>query len=81
MKLASVCLLKLYTLFSLALALKGIAYDQVPVNLLKDGGQQVRIQLLLVPPGVLNLGIIRRIGIRTRKFTGKVTAFHTASLQ
>lgn len=72
--------LKLCSLFSLALALKGIAYDQVPVNLLKDGGQQVRMQLLLVPPGVLNLGIIRRIGISTRTFTGKVTAFHTASL-
>ncbi|XP_025912943.1 maleylacetoacetate isomerase isoform X4 [Apteryx rowi] len=27
----------------IALALKGIAYDQVPVNLLKDGGQQLAI--------------------------------------
>ncbi|POI22401.1 hypothetical protein CIB84_013851, partial [Bambusicola thoracicus] len=34
---------KLCTLFSLALALKGIAYDQVPVNLVKDGGQQLAI--------------------------------------
>ncbi|OXB72019.1 UNVERIFIED_CONTAM: hypothetical protein H355_007830 [Colinus virginianus] len=34
----------------IALALKGIAYDQVPVNLVKDGGQQVRTQLPLVHP-------------------------------
>ncbi|XP_062433992.1 maleylacetoacetate isomerase-like isoform X3 [Rhea pennata] len=27
----------------IALALKGIVYDQVPVNLLKDGGQQIAI--------------------------------------
>jgi len=60
--------------------MKGVAYDMVPVNLLKDGGQQVRIQLPLLSPGLLNLGIIRRIGISTRKFTGKVTELLTASL-
>lgn len=28
--------------FASAFALKGIEYDQVPVNLIKDGGQQVQ---------------------------------------
>lgn len=28
-----------------AFALKGIEYDQVPVNLIKDGGQQVQTHL------------------------------------
>ncbi|NXJ88222.1 MAAI isomerase, partial [Corythaixoides concolor] len=35
----------------IALALKGIAYDVVPVNLLKDGGQQARIRLPLLSAG------------------------------
>lgn len=68
MKLVSVCLSEAVTLFSLALALKGIAYDQVPVNLVKDGGQQVRIQLPLVPPRILNVGeFSRRIGMSTKE--------------
>lgn len=28
--------------FASAFALKGVEYDQVPVNLIKDGGQQVQ---------------------------------------
>lgn len=28
-----------------AFAFKGIAYDQIPVNLIKDGGQQVQYRL------------------------------------
>lgn len=38
--LASLALTPLWSL--LALALKGIDYETVPVNLIKDGGQQVR---------------------------------------
>ncbi|XP_068539211.1 maleylacetoacetate isomerase isoform X2 [Anas acuta] len=34
----------------IALALKGIAYDQVPVNLLKDGGQQLSAEFKAVNP-------------------------------
>ncbi|XP_066854252.1 maleylacetoacetate isomerase isoform X1 [Anser cygnoides] len=34
----------------IALALKGIAYDQVPVNLLKDGGQQFSAEFKAVNP-------------------------------
>ncbi|EMP27313.1 Maleylacetoacetate isomerase, partial [Chelonia mydas] len=34
----------------LALALKGIAYDQEPVNLLKDGGQQFSTEFQVVNP-------------------------------
>ncbi|XP_035184261.1 maleylacetoacetate isomerase isoform X1 [Oxyura jamaicensis] len=34
----------------IALALKGIAYDQVPVNLLKDGGQQLSPEFKAVNP-------------------------------
>lgn len=33
---------KINSLFASAFALKGIEYDQVPVNLIKDGGQQVQ---------------------------------------
>ncbi|NXG30879.1 MAAI isomerase, partial [Dromaius novaehollandiae] len=34
----------------IALALKGIAYDQVPVNLLKDGGQQFSAEFKALNP-------------------------------
>ncbi|XP_019334444.2 maleylacetoacetate isomerase isoform X3 [Alligator mississippiensis] len=34
----------------IALALKGITYDQVPVNLLKDGGQQLAAEFQVVNP-------------------------------
>uniref|UniRef100_A0A8C8R7L6 Maleylacetoacetate isomerase n=1 Tax=Pelusios castaneus TaxID=367368 RepID=A0A8C8R7L6_9SAUR len=34
----------------IALALKGIAYDQIPVNLLKDGGQQFSTEFQAVNP-------------------------------
>ncbi|XP_019407617.1 PREDICTED: maleylacetoacetate isomerase isoform X2 [Crocodylus porosus] len=34
----------------IALALKGITYDQVPVNLLKDGGQQLTAEFQVVNP-------------------------------
>uniref|UniRef100_A0A8V0XMJ1 maleylacetoacetate isomerase n=1 Tax=Gallus gallus TaxID=9031 RepID=A0A8V0XMJ1_CHICK len=34
----------------IALALKGIAYDQVPVNLVKDGGQQFSAEFKAVNP-------------------------------
>ncbi|XP_043404481.1 maleylacetoacetate isomerase isoform X3 [Chelonia mydas] len=34
----------------IALALKGIAYDQEPVNLLKDGGQQFSTEFQVVNP-------------------------------
>lgn len=33
---------KINSFFASAFALKGIEYDQVPVNLIKDGGQQVQ---------------------------------------
>uniref|UniRef100_A0A8C3ITX5 maleylacetoacetate isomerase n=1 Tax=Chrysemys picta bellii TaxID=8478 RepID=A0A8C3ITX5_CHRPI len=42
--------LNLYAVFPLALALKGIAYDQEPVNLLKDGGQQFSTEFQVVNP-------------------------------
>ncbi|KAM6068773.1 maleylacetoacetate isomerase isoform 1-T1 [Theristicus caerulescens] len=47
--IACACL-KLYALLSLALALKGISYDLVPVNLLKDGGQQFSAEFKAVNP-------------------------------
>ncbi|NXH23550.1 MAAI isomerase, partial [Bucco capensis] len=34
----------------IALALKGISYDQVPVNLVKDGGQQFSAEFKAVNP-------------------------------
>lgn len=34
----------------IALALKGIAYDQIPVNLVKDGGQQLSPEFQAVNP-------------------------------
>lgn len=34
---------QLLTLCALAFALKGVEYDQVAVNLIKDGGQQVQL--------------------------------------
>ncbi|XP_068802763.1 maleylacetoacetate isomerase isoform X1 [Struthio camelus] len=42
--------LKLHIVFSPALALKRIAYDQVPVNLLKDGGQQFSAEFKALNP-------------------------------
>nr|XP_013796047.1 PREDICTED: maleylacetoacetate isomerase isoform X5 [Apteryx mantelli mantelli] len=60
----------------IALALKGIAYDQVPVNLLKDGGQQFSAEFKALNPmqqvpalkidGITlsqsNLSILQRMG-------------------
>lgn len=40
--------------FLLALALKGIDYETVPVHLIKDGGQQVR---RLLPDRRVKLGL------------------------